>query len=128
MMKLPVPSFKLGTNFCLLGALNLKIFLEVAYFITKNLKKCIFFQKLNIKQMQFFDYYSMEGRLSIKTALVNKIELKVKINQIKAFCVYIDSRLQTFTAINLGALCSLPFLFANKKKNPVTLLFYQIEP
>ena len=119
---------KLGTNFCLLGALNLKIFLEVAYFITKNLKKCIFFQKLNIKQMQFCDYYSMEGGLSIKTALVNKIELKVKINRIKAFCVYIDSRLQTFTAINLGALCTLPFLFANKKKNPVTPLFYQIEP
>ena len=64
----------------------------------------------------------MEERLSSKTALVNKIELKVKINRIKAFCVSIDSRLQTFTAINLGALCSLPFLFANKKESCHTVI------
>ena len=78
--------------------------------------------------MQFCDYYSMEGGLSIKTALVNKIELKVKINRIKAFCVYIDSRLQTFTAINLGALCTLPFLFAKKKRTLSPCYFTRLNP
>ena len=33
-------------QFCSLGALNLKIFFEVAYFITKNLKKMYIFPKI----------------------------------------------------------------------------------